>query len=280
MPDAIPISILILVKDEEEHLPKLLDTLDGFEDVVVFDSLSTDRTVEIAKDRGCRVYERPFDDWAAHQNWAMDHIEFKHRWVFYLDADERMTPELREEISAIAALETPPHVAYFCRRKNFLMGRWLKHAMSSGFVMRFFQPGHIRFTRKMSVQPVLDSPAGYLKEQFIHYHFSRGFQQWFEKHAWYAGLEAEEWDKAIRETPLSLGALFSLDGVRRQQALKRLSYHLPFRPFLKFLHMYVMKLGVLDGGPGFHCCCLMGVYEYMIGLRYRELKRRRAGLEI
>ena len=98
------ISILILTLNEETNIGACLDALGaagdfaGFDDIVVFDSLSKDKTVEIARAKGARIVERPFDNWAAHQNWAMGNIDFKNPWVFYLDADERMTPELREEI--------------------------------------------------------------------------------------------------------------------------------------------------------------------------------------
>ncbi len=275
-----PVSILILTKNEQEHLPKLLETLTGFDDVVLFDSGSTDDTVQIAEAWGCRVVTRPFDDWASHQNWAMEHIDFKHRWVFYLDADERMTAELREEIAGIAALGDPPFEAYFAARKNFLFGTWLKRSMAGGYVMRFFQPATMRFERMMSVQPAIDGPMGYLKSQFPHYHFSRGFRQWFEKHAMYAGLEAAEWIKAVEGAPNDWKGLVGLDAVRRQQALKRLSYDLPFRPLLKFGHMYVVKRGFLDGRAGWHACLLMAVYEYMIGLQVRERRRRARGESI
>ncbi len=273
---SIPISILLLVKNEEEHLPLLLDSLVGFEDIVVFDSFSTDRTVAIAKEPGCRVVQREFDNWAAHQNWAMEHLEFRHPWVFYLDADERMTSDVRDEIAAIAGdpEDPPPHRAYYCARDNMLFGRALRHAMAGGLVMRFFQPPHIRFARRVNPQPVLQTPPGYLKGRFIHHHFARGFEQWFEKHNRYATWEAQEWIDAVDKTPVSFKALFARDRNTRIQAIKRLSFHLPFRPLLKFLHMYVWKRGFLDGVAGFHCCALMGVFEYMIGLRVREMRRR------
>ncbi|MEM8781480.1 MAG: glycosyltransferase family 2 protein [Planctomycetota bacterium] len=272
------ISILILTKDEQEHLPELLDTLAGFDEIVLFDSMSTDDTVKIAEDRGCRVVQRGFDNWASHQNWAMEHIDFKHPWVFYLDADERMTPAVRDEIAAIAALDDPPHRAYFVARDNFLFGRCLKHAMKDGYVMRFFQPDAVRFERLVNPQPVvLDGTAGYLENRFIHYHFSRGFTQWFEKHNRYATWEAEEWIEAERKTKVSWASVFSTDRHTRSQGLKRLSFALPFRPMLKFAQLYVFKLGFLDGRAGFHCSVLMGIFEYMIGLKVREMKRRARG---
>jgi glycosyltransferase involved in cell wall biosynthesis len=278
---ATPISILILTKDEQEHLPHLLDTLGGFGEIVLLDSMSTDRTVQIAEQRGCRVVQRAFDNWAAHQNWAMEHIEFKYPWVFYLDADERMTLALREEISGVAAMSDPPHRAYFVARDNYLFGRCLKHAMRDGFVMRFFQPGAVRFERLVNPQPVvLDGKPGYLRQRFIHYHFSRGFTQWFEKHNRYSIWEAQEWIAAERKTQVPWKSLWSRDRHARQQALKRLSFALPGRPMLKFLYLYLCKRGFLDGSAGFHCSVLMGIFEYMIGLKVREMKRREAGFDV
>ncbi|BAM02234.1 glycosyltransferase family 2 protein [Phycisphaera mikurensis] len=275
----LPISILILVKDEEEHLPLLLETLGGFEDIVVLDSMSTDGTIEIAEAAGCRVVRRQFDTWAEHQNWAMENIEFRHRWVFYLDADERMTDAVRGEIHQIAASpqEPPPHRAYYVGRDNRLFGRSLRHAMGGGVVMRFFQPAHIRFARRVNPQPVLEGEPGYLRSRFIHHHFARGFAQWFEKHNRYAGWEAQEWIEAVDATPLRWKPLFARDRNTRLQAIKRASFHLPFRPLLKFLHMYLWRRGFLDGSPGFHCCVLMSIFEYMIGLRVKEMRRRSAG---
>jgi glycosyltransferase involved in cell wall biosynthesis len=274
----LPVSILILTKDEQEHLPKLLATLDGFDEIVLLDSLSTDDTVKIADDAGCRIVSRAFTDWADHQNWAMEHIDFKHPWVFYLDADERMTPAVREEIVGIAALDDPPHRAYFVSRDNYLFGRCLRHAMRDGFVMRFFQPEAVRFERRVNPQPVVrEGTPGYLRARFIHHHFSRGFTQWFEKHNRYATWEAQEWIEAERATEISLRRIFARDRHTRSQALKRLSFALPFRPMLKFFQLYVLKRGFLDGGAGFHCSALMGIFEYMIGLKVREMKRRERG---
>ena len=98
----MPVSIFIQTLNEEANLPGLLESVSFADDIVVLDSLSTDGTRAVAEAAGARWYERPFDGRGPHQNWAMENIDFKHRWVFYLDADERMTPELRSEIEAIA----------------------------------------------------------------------------------------------------------------------------------------------------------------------------------
>lgn len=96
------VSILVLTLNEEINLPACMASMGRFGDVVVLDSFSSDGTVKIAEEGGARVMQRRFDNWAAHQNWALEHITFKHPWVFYIDADERMTDELAAEIQAIA----------------------------------------------------------------------------------------------------------------------------------------------------------------------------------
>lgn len=132
------VSILILTLNEEGNLPDCLQSVNWSDDIVVLDSFSSDGTVKTAEEIGVRVVQRKFDNWAAHQNWAMRNIPFKHEWVFYLDADERMTSELKEEVLAIARNPQEPHVAYYCGRRNFFLGRWIRHAMPPGNIMRFF----------------------------------------------------------------------------------------------------------------------------------------------
>ena len=275
----MPVSILILTLNEETNIGACLDALSGFDDIVVFDSLSKDRTREIALGRGARVVERPFDNWAAHQNWAMDNSPFRHPWVFYLDADERMTPELREEILAIARDGSRKEVAHYCGRKNYFLGKWIRHAMPPGMIMRFFQPGKIRFERLVNPVPVIDGPHGYLRNYFEHYNFSKGLTEWFDKHNKYSLFEAMEGMK-LREKPVGLGALFSGDRFERRRALKELSFRMPLRPLVKFLWMYVLKRGFLDGRAGYTYCKLQSMYEYMIVVKMRELARKERGLPV
>ena len=101
------VSILILTLNEENNIGACLDSLAWSDDIVVFDSGSTDATCEIARSRGARIMTRPFDNWSAHQNWAVSHIDFRHPWVLYLDADERCSDELRDEVLARARPEAP-----------------------------------------------------------------------------------------------------------------------------------------------------------------------------
>lgn len=274
----MPVSIFIQTLNEEDNLPGLLDSLEGFDDVVVLDSLSEDWTKQIAQERGCRWFERPFDGRGPHQNWAMENIDFKHKWVFYLDADERMTPELRDEILAIADDPDEKRVAFYCGRRNYFMGRWIRHAMPPGFIMRFFQPPHIRFARLANPIPTIDGEVGYLRQHFLHYNFSKGLHEWLERHNRYSTYEAKETVKALKERPLKWGNLFSGDAMTRRFEMKNLSFRLPGRPLWKFLYLYVLKRGFLDGRAGLTYCMLQSIYEYHICIKVRELKRQEAGL--
>ena len=275
------ISIFIQTLNEEDNLPGLLESVAWADDIVVLDSLSMDRTREISQAAGARWFERAYDGRGNHQNWAMENIEFKYRWVFYLDADERMTPELRAEIEAIAAdwesgkcsKEGNDPVAYYCGRKNIFRGRWLRHAMPPGNIMRFFQPPFIRFARDANPVPIVDGEIGYLKEHFIHYNFSKGIREWIERHNRYSSYEAIETVKALKENPVRLGNLLSTDRNTRRLELKNISFRMPMRPMLKFVFMYVLGCGFLDGRAGWTYCRLQAMYEYMIVLKVRELNR-------
>jgi glycosyltransferase involved in cell wall biosynthesis len=282
----MPVSIFIQTLDEEKNLPGLLESVAFADDIVVLDSLSRDGTRAVAEAAGARWFERKFDGRGPHQNWAMEHIDFRHRWVFYLDADERMTPELRAEIEAIAdawdrgekSREGGDPVAYYCGRKNYFRGRWLRHAMPPGNIMRFFQPPRIRFERLANPAPVVDGNIGYLREHFIHYNFSKGLREWFERHNRYSTYEAQETIKALAERPVRLGNLLSPDRNTRRLELKNISFRLPFRPTIKFLYMYLLGRGFLDGSAGLAYCRLQAIYEAMIVLKVKELQREAKGL--
>jgi glycosyltransferase involved in cell wall biosynthesis len=269
----VNVSILIQTLDEEANLPRCLDSVAGFDDVVVLDSLSTDGTERIARERGCRWFARAFDGRGPHQNWAMQHIDFRHPWVFYLDADERMTPELRAEIEAIAADASESRVAFYAGRRNYFMGRWIRHAMPPGTIMRFFRPERIRFERDANPLPVVDGEVGYLREHFLHDNFSKGLREWFERHNRYSSIEARETVKALRERPLRWRNLLSRDRMTRRYELKNLSFRLPLRPLWKFLYLYLGQRGILDGRPGLTYCVLQSIYEYQIAVKVREITR-------
>jgi glycosyltransferase involved in cell wall biosynthesis len=155
----VSVSVLILTLNEEINLGDCLESLSWSDDVVVLDSGSTDRTRAIAAEWGTRVITRPFDNWAAHQNWAVTQIDFRHPWVLYFDADERCPPELRDEVLKHAVPRTPES-AFRMRRKDYYMGRWLKHAqLYPTWFVRLFRPGRIRYERLVNPVAIVDGPT-------------------------------------------------------------------------------------------------------------------------
>jgi glycosyltransferase involved in cell wall biosynthesis len=272
------ISIFIQTLNEEDNLPGLLDSVSWSDDIVVLDSISTDRTQEIAEQQGCRWFAREYDGRGPHQNWAMKNIDFKYPWVFYLDADERMTSELRSEIEAIANNIDEQRVAFYCGRKNYFQGKWLKHSMPPGYIMRFFQPSNIRFERLANPIPVIDGEVGYLTKHFIHYNFSKGLTEWFTRHNKYSTFEAVETMKSLDASDFKAANLFSPDPMERRFALKQLSFRLPMRPFFKFVYMYFFKKGFMDGKAGYAYCMMQACFEFQICLKVKEIRRERQGL--
>jgi glycosyltransferase involved in cell wall biosynthesis len=274
------ISVLVLTLNEESNIRPCLESASWSDDIVVLDSFSKDRTTEIASQLGARIFQRKFDNWAAHQNWAMQSIDFKHEWVLYIDADERVTPALKQEISSISTDKSNTKVAFYLGRKNYFLGKWIKHAMPPSHIMRFFKPINIRFERLVNPTPVIDGQFGYLQNYLEHYNFSKGIYEWIEKHNKYSSMEAIEGIKVIKgETGIS-PSLFNKDPSIRRMALKQLSFKAPLRPLLKFLYMYFFKKGLLDGAAGFTYCILQSFYEYMIVVKMKEIIRKENGLDI
>lgn len=265
---------MILTKNEEQDLPGCIESLRFSDDIVVLDSLSTDKTVEIATSMGARVVQRAFDNWSAHQNWAMQNIDFKHEWVYYSDADERVTPELAAEILAKSA--TPEsHVAFRMPRRDYFMGKWLKHCIPSPFNIRLFRHDSMRYERIINPVPTPRGTVGDLKNHFDHFPFSKGMSHWMAKHNSYSTLEAEQImaDRAAGSKPSLAKALTEKDRNERRRHQKAVFYSLPLRPLVKFFIFYFARLGFLDGVAGFRYCALQAIYEYMIVLKVKETER-------
>ena len=268
------ISVLVLTKNEEQDLPGCLASVAWSDDIHVYDSMSTDRTVEIAERAGATVTRRPFDNWASHQNWGLQNIAFKHPWVFYIDADERMTPEL---LSAIQQAVRAPQdkVAFRVQRRDFFVGTWLKHVQASPFYMRLFRPEKMRYERLVNPISVADGPVGDVDGFLDHFPFSKGIGHWLDRHNSYSRFEAEQIMANRRgQAEFSLIKAFTAKNFNeRRFHQKELFYRLPLRPVIKFLLLYIGKLGFLDGVAGLRYAILQSIYEYMIVLKVDELER-------
>lgn len=268
------ISVLVLTLNESANLSACLSALSWSDDIVVLDSFSTDRTIDLARSLGARVVQRNFDSFAGQRNFALDSVEFKNEWILHIDADEVVTEALRHEL--LDAAKSARFDAYRIPSKTMFFGRWLRFSgMYPTYQVRLGRKEHFRFKQVGHGQREDISPdrIGTLHEPYLHYSFSKGLAEWFEKHNRYSTDEARE---AIRQLNavdgIDWGGLLSSDPTRRRRAIKQLSIRLPLRPTLRFLYMYLFRLGFLDGRPGLIYCRLLAIYEYMIVLKMREIQ--------
>jgi glycosyltransferase involved in cell wall biosynthesis len=268
-------SVLILTLNEEKDLPRCLASAEGCDDVVVLDSGSTDRTLEIARAAGARTFHRRFDTFAGQRNFAQREIPFRHRWVFHLDADERFTPELRAECRQAALREDVD--GFYVAPRMLWRERWIPRctdfpAYQARFTrapdFEFVEVGHGQRERPGTRMARLE--AGYLHDLS-----SGGTSEWLEKHRRYAHAEAVAHLKS--GAVHSWRALLGADALARRRALKLLSFRLPARPLLRFLYQYGWRRGFLDGYAGWEYCRLLARYEGFIAAEIRRLRRPQAG---
>lgn len=277
------VSVLIITYNEEINLPGCLDSVAWSDDVVVLDSHSTDRTVEIAKERGARVFQRRFDDFGSQREAARTEVDYRHEWVLAVDADERPDEHLVREIGRVAAAGPGGPDAYRMRRKDHFMGRWIKRStLYPSWFVRLYRHGKVRYERRsVHEYPVVEGPIGELQGHLLHHGFNKGLSEWMAKHNRYAALEARENLKVLSSGRMDWTGLLALTSpVRRRRALKELSMRLPFRAPLRFLYMYVLRGGFLDGVAGLTYCRLIAFYEYLIVLNMKEIRRRDRGLPV
>jgi glycosyltransferase involved in cell wall biosynthesis len=270
---APPISVLILTKNEEHDLPATLASVAWSDDIHVFDSHSTDSTAEIARAAGAHLHTRVFDDYATHRNAALT-LEFKHPWLFLPDADERPTPELSAEMQRVVA-EAPANTAGFrVRRRDFLFGTWLKHAQISPYYIRLVRVGRAKYSRAINEVLEVDGPVAELLHPLDHYPFSKGIAHWIAKHNMYSTMEAELiFRQQGLQNPSLRKALRDPDFHARRLHQKALFYKLPGRPLIKWCYMMFLRGAILDGAGGMTYATLQSIYEYMIVLKTKELRR-------
>ena len=274
------VSVLILTKNEQQDLPGCLDSVAWSDDIHVYDSMSTDDTVAISECFGAKVTQRDYGenklafggDESLHRNWGLKNIPFKHQWVFVIDADERMTPDLVKAVND-AVMSQKGYMAYRVRRRDFFQGKWLKHVQTTPYYLRLFKHEKFRYERLINPVSIANGPVGQLTGSLDHFPFSKGLGQWIDRHNLYSRLEAQQIvENRKAQTDFSMiSAFITQDFHIRRYHQKELFYRLPLRPLIKFLLLYVAKRGFLDGRAGFTYAMLQSIYEYFIVLKTREL---------
>jgi glycosyltransferase involved in cell wall biosynthesis len=272
----VPVAVVVPTRDEERSLPACLASVAGWAaDVVVYDSFSVDRTVEIARSFGARVVQRTFDDFATHKNWLLDNVPMASDWVFFLDADERFTPSLRAEVARVVLADGAGREGFHVARRNHLMGRWVRHGgWYPNWNLRLFRRGRGRYeSRIVHEHVIVDGRTGFLRADLLHEDV-KGLERYFDRHNRYSSMEAVEAYRLLAGTNGGrIGARLLERGPAQRRWLKETAYaHLPGRPLWKFLWMYVVRLGFLDGRVGFRNCVLQMFYEYQVSLKLAELR--------
>lgn len=248
-------------------------TYPGVDRIVIVDSGSTDKTGELARHLGCQIYSNPWLGFASQRNWALDNTDISTEWVIFIDADEEVTSELRYEIRK-TLISTSYNAFYLCY-KVMLFGRWVKR--SSNFPV--WHPRIVRFGKARFVEAItghgetwdVEGKAGYIRSPYIHYSFSKGLLFWFQKHNQLSAIESNAYLTKRISLMEGLSGLLSKDRHKRRQALRGLSYQLPFRPFIRFLLQLFIKGGIIDGPAGWTYCSLYLAYEIMISAKIKEL---------
>ncbi|WP_417914674.1 glycosyltransferase family 2 protein [Candidatus Electronema sp. JM] len=226
------ISAYIIAWNEADKIRQAVSSVLWADEIVLADSFSTDDTAEIAAAMGARVVQIEFKGFGDLRNRAM--AACTHDWIFSLDADERCTPEARDDMLTAVAQANPAD-AYYIPRRNFFMGRWIKH---SGFYPDYRQPqlfrkGALRFKETDPVHEeyeiVSAKPVGYLQQPIWQFPY-KNLEEVARKANRYSTLGAEK----LRQRGRRAGMLTALS-----------------RGLWSFFHMYILKKGILDGWPGF-----------------------------
>jgi glycosyltransferase involved in cell wall biosynthesis len=284
--DKLPVSVIIPVKNEERNLAACLESVAWADEVWVVDSRSADATVAIAEARGAKVAQFDYaSGFPKKKNWALMNLPLKHEWVLLLDADERVTPELEREIREIFNREQRAD-GYYVNRKLIFLGRWIKHCgWYPSWNLRLFkhrlgryeklEAGDVENAGDVEVHEhvVLEGRAEYLKNDLLHEDFKSIFH-FVERHNRYSNWEARVYHNLAGGVELerSIGASLFGSPLERKRFIKRLWARAPFRPLLRFVWMYVVKRGFLDGRPGLIFCTLMTMHEAVISAKIYEQK--------
>ena len=282
----IPVSVLIPAKNEELNLPACLDSVAAADEIFIVDSQSEDRSIEIGEQFGANVVQFNFNgSWPKKKNWSLENLPFRNEWVLIVDCDERITPELWAEIDRV--IKEDQYDGCYLNRKVFFLGKWIRFGGKyPDWNLRLFKHKLGRYENlstedipntgdnEVHEHVVLNGKVGYLKEDMLHIDF-RDIYQWLARHNRYSNWEARVYYNLLtgKDDSGTIGANLFGDAVQRKRFLKKIWVRLPFKPLLRFILFYFIRLGFLDGTPGYIYGRLLSQYEYQIGVKLYELRK-------
>jgi len=249
----IPVSVVVITKNEEHNLIPCLESVHGWADeIIVVDDESTDKTVEIAGKYTDKIFHRKMDNEGTHRNWA--YAKAKNEWVFSLDADERATEELKKEIDEI--LPKAEFDAYTMPRKNYIGDYWIKYGgQYPAAQLRLFKRDHLRY-EEVEVHPRVFlkngmEHRGFLTKDIVHKSY-RDFEHFLSKLNGQTNLEAKKWFQTNRKMSLGKAVWRTMD---------------------RFPRTYIRKKGYKDGFIGFMMSFFASLYQIISYAKYWELKK-------
>jgi glycosyltransferase involved in cell wall biosynthesis len=281
----LPLTVIVPVRNEAHNLQRCLASLQAFREVYVIDSQSTDATVEIARAAGAKVVQFHYaGGWPKKRQWAMDTLPLTYDWILLLDADEVVTPELREEIRA--AIRNEAVDGYYIALDMHFLGRRLRHCGASFSKLSLFRRGKGRFECRIQDQDssmadmevhehvVVAGETRSLRNRLLH-HNVESLARYIQKHNEYSNWEARLWlDKKIHTDALQ-PSLWGNQAQRRRW-LRQKFFRTPGSPLLYFLYKYIFALGFLDGVPGLIYCTLQGIQFFHVKAKIYELRTGKA----
>lgn len=272
------IDVMIITYNEALNLPHCLEALQGWTNkVFVVDSGSTDGTQEIAKRFGSEVVRHDWEGYARQKNWGLDTLPFESPWTLIVDADEVITEKLRRRLVQIASkpVDEVPEDGFFVNRLTYFLSKPIRHCgYFPSWNLRFFKRGTGRYEdREVHEHVIMDDLVGYIEEPMIH-DDRRGLEHYFAKHNRYSTLEARALFNAMHGRLTRLGATLTAQMRRHRWLKQHISPYLPLASLWRFLYMYVLRLGFLDGLAGLAFCGFISMYERMVVLKLKELRRQ------
>ncbi|MGH9504290.1 MAG: glycosyltransferase family 2 protein [Terriglobales bacterium] len=279
---SLPVSVIVPARNEAHNLPRCLESLRGVGEVYVVDSQSSDGTAEIARAFGASVVQFHYaGGWPKKRQWAMDTLPLAHDWVFLIDADEALTPELADEMRQ--AIQDPGVDGYYIALHMFFLGRELRHGGTGFYKLSLFRLGKGRFECRLKDQDasmadmevhehvLVEGKSAKLKNPLLHRNVE-SISRYIQKHDEYSNWDARVWLEGPANSAELPPSLFGNQAQRRRWLRRRL-FSLPGSPLLLFSYRYFFRLGFLDGVPGLIYCGLQGIQFFHIKAKIYELRR-------
>jgi glycosyltransferase involved in cell wall biosynthesis len=283
-PVSLPVSVIVPVRNEAINLPRCLESLRGVGEIYVVDSQSSDDTAEIARSFGANVVQfRYAGGWPKKRQWAMDTLPLAYDWVFLVDADEALTPELAEEIKR--AIQDPRFDGFYIALQMFFLGRVLRRGGAGFYKLSLFRRGKGHFECRLKEQDasmadmevhehvIVEGKSARLKNPLLH-HNVESISRYIQKHDEYANRDARVWLEGEANSAELPPSLFGSQAQRRRWLRKRL-FKLPGSSLLLFIYRYFFRLGFLDGVPGLIYCAFQGIQFFHIKAKIYELRSRK-----